>query len=72
MKVVVPFKALKNNTLGSPFALESLHCAVLYLTRALKHVLSCFLRNTSKNKQEGQVALKRSPDFCLKLTYRYL
>ena len=23
-------------------------------------------------KQEGQVALKRSPEFCLKLTYRYL
>ena len=22
--------------------------------------------------QEGQVALKRSPEFCLKLTYRYL
>ena len=23
-------------------------------------------------KQEGQVALSRSPEFCLKLTYRYL
>ena len=23
-------------------------------------------------KQEGQAALKRSPEFCLKLTYRYL
>ena len=22
--------------------------------------------------QDGQVALKRSPEFCLKLTYRYL
>ena len=25
-----------------------------------------------KTKQEGQVALKHSPEFCLKLTYRYL
>ena len=23
-------------------------------------------------KQEGQVALKHSPEFCLKVTYRYL
>ena len=27
---------------------------------------------STKNKQEGQVALNRSPEFCLKLTYRYL
>ena len=25
-----------------------------------------------KSKKEGQVALKHSPEFCLKLTYRYL
>ena len=29
-------------------------------------------RYSTKNKQEGQVALNRSPEFCLKLTYRYL
>ena len=32
----------------------------------------CLTDMKSKLKQEGQVALKRSPEFCLKLTYRYL
>ena len=30
------------------------------------------VKRAVKRKQEGQVALKCSPEFCLKLTYRYL
>ena len=30
------------------------------------------MRRLTPNKQEGHVALYRSPEFCLKLTYRYL
>ena len=31
-----------------------------------------FIKRFEEKKQEGQVALNRSPEFCLKLTYRYL
>ena len=31
-----------------------------------------FRARIHKKKQEGQVALNRSPEFCLKLTYSYL
>ena len=31
-----------------------------------------YIKHMQMTKQEGQVALKRSPEFCLKLTYRYL
>ena len=52
-------------------------CLVPVQSRETRPVLSRRCWDIKKQiklilKQEGQVALNRSPEFCLKVTYRYL
>ena len=41
-------------------------------TDGRNHFNSLLRHMSGDNEQEGQVALNRSPELCLKLTYRYL
>ena len=47
-------------------------CHVTYPTVVLHYLTDAPYEIRGYGKQEGQEALNRSPEFCLKLRYRYL